>query len=366
MTFETIPFPSRPVAATRSVFSPPRGFAFTILVLGALAVFLGWWQGPGLIRDLQINQNPLELYDYDFDGECTMRRGITDCEVDLTYSHEGQNYESHVSFAFIDFHSGDYEAGVVISADKPELATLTLGLDMLWNRLAVFCVLMLIVVGGAIVMVFNTIQALSANGKVRHPAPGRLVAVDIGSVQEQRGKVLVNYIDHPKGPRSKRQSNTSFASGQAPLTTFDDKGQLVGVAFQRDDRSLPVLLDDRLERVDITPEERNAALAAVAEINQRFAGQPATEAAKKKKGMNPALRGLMAGGGVIVLCILGGFGYWIYYVTSAPSQYDQIGMEINNILPGPLNEWGCDQLQKRFGDQNAPFGCTAADYTSWK
>jgi len=41
-------------------------------------------------------------------------------------------------------------------------------------------------------------------------------------------------------------------------------------------------------------------------------------------------------------------------------------MEINNILPGPINEWGCDQLQKRFGDDRAPHGCTASDYTSWK
>lgn len=366
MTFQTIPFPSRPVAATRSVFSPPRGFAFTIIILGALAAFLGWWQAPGLIRDLQIHQNPLEISDYDFDGECTMRRGITDCEVDLTYNHDGQDYESHVSFAFIDFHTGDYEADVVISADKPELATLTLGLDMLWNRLAVFTVLFLLVVGGALAMVFKTAQAFSANGKVRHPIASRLVPVDIAHAQNHRGSLQVNYVDHPKGPKSRRQSHTRFAAGQEPLTSFDDKGQLVGVGLQPSAGGLPILLDDRLERVDITPEERNAVLAAVAAINQRFADQPAELAAPRKKGMNPALRGLLAGGGVLVLIVLGAFGYWVYYVTSAPSQYDQIGMEINNILPGPLNAWGCAQLQKRFGDQNAPFGCTAADYTSWK
>jgi hypothetical protein len=41
-------------------------------------------------------------------------------------------------------------------------------------------------------------------------------------------------------------------------------------------------------------------------------------------------------------------------------------MEINNMMPEPLNLWGCTQLEARFGGDRAPFGCTAADYTSWK
>ena len=53
-------------------------------------------------------------------------------------------------------------------------------------------------------------------------------------------------------------------------------------------------------------------------------------------------------------------------MTSAGSQFTSPAMDINNMMPAPLNRWGCDQLKKRFGDQRAPFGCTASDYTSWK
>ena len=64
--------------------------------------------------------------------------------------------------------------------------------------------------------------------------------------------------------------------------------------------------------------------------------------------------------------IVGLGGYWLWYVTAAPSQFTSPAMDINNMMPGPINKWGCAQLQERFGDQNAPFGCTAGDYRSWK
>jgi hypothetical protein len=70
---------------------------------------------------------------------------------------------------------------------------------------------------------------------------------------------------------------------------------------------------------------------------------------------------------VLLLLIAGGFfGYWLWYVTSAPSQYNSPGMDINNMMPEALNRWGCDQLKERFGDGRAPFGCVASDYQSWK
>jgi hypothetical protein len=60
------------------------------------------------------------------------------------------------------------------------------------------------------------------------------------------------------------------------------------------------------------------------------------------------------------------FGYWIYYATSATDAFDSIGIEINNLMPQPLNDWACGQLYQRFGTERAPFGCVADDYSSWK
>ncbi|MGO7704663.1 hypothetical protein ACC718_39135, partial [Rhizobium ruizarguesonis] len=57
----------------------------------------------------------------------------------------GRDYDTEVEVMFVDFHTVDYETGLVISADHPELATMSLGLDMLWNRiitLTVFSVLL--------------------------------------------------------------------------------------------------------------------------------------------------------------------------------------------------------------------------------
>ena len=69
---------------------------------------------------------------------------------------------------------------------------------------------------------------------------------------------------------------------------------------------------------------------------------------------------------VIVLAIAAAFAYWVYYVTSTQDRYDSLGMERNNMMPEPLNVWGCKQLEARFGDEPAPFGCTASDFQSWK
>ena len=122
-----------------------------------MAIGLGIWQGPGLWRDWQISQNPLTMPTGDLlDGECGTRRGLTDCEARLVYDCGGRSYDTHVSLAVLDFSSGDYEVELVISRDRPELATVSLGLDMLWNRLAVFAVFMLFFVGGPLAMASDT------------------------------------------------------------------------------------------------------------------------------------------------------------------------------------------------------------------
>jgi hypothetical protein len=78
------------------------------------------------------------------------------------------------------------------------------------------------------------------------------------------------------------------------------------------------------------------------------------------------LTGLRRAVWLTALIVTGVLGYWLYYALAATNAFDEIGMEINNMLPAPMNEWACDKLQLRFGDQRAPYGCTAADFVSWK
>lgn len=365
MTFVTLPLPSRALSVSRNPFAAPRGFAFAVITLVALSAFLGWWQGPGLWRDWQISQNPQVIKNGDIDGECTMRRGITDCDAHLSYSYNGEPYERDVSMAFLDFSSSDYEVEVVISRSEPGLATISLGLDMLWNRSAVFFVLMALLAGGAIAMIIQGLGAARNNRAASTPGRLTLVPVEVTDMRQDRGSLFVSYRDRLKGPKSKRVTHTRFSRGQEALLATNDLGETVGVGVQLEQASSPMLLDAGLERLELTEPERRAALEAFrAEQAQRSAPVPPESETKKRK---PAyLRGLLAGLGVILLFVVGALGYWLYYVTAAPDAFDSIGMEINNLMPEPINAWGCEQLEARFGQERAPFGCTASDYQSWK
>nr|OAP92373.1 hypothetical protein A4U53_03730 [Rhizobium leguminosarum] len=78
-----------------------------------------------MIRDFQISQNPLTLENGDVqNGRCTTRRAVfTDCEARLVYSYGGRDYDTEVEVMFVDFHTGDYETGLVIvsSAKAPRV-----------------------------------------------------------------------------------------------------------------------------------------------------------------------------------------------------------------------------------------------------
>lgn len=332
----------------------------------ALTVFLAWWQGPGLWRDWQINQNPQVIPSGDVDGECSMRRGITTCDAHLTYSYNGEDYARDVSMSFLDFSSSDYSVDVVISRGNPGLATVTLGLEMLWNRLAVFGVLMLLIGGGAIATLIAGIRAWRSNRDAAIAGSLTLVPLEVTDMRVDRGSLFVTYLDRLKGPKSKRLTYTKFDKGQDALLATDDRGATVGVGVKLEHVAVPMLLDSRLERLDLSETERRAALEAF-NAEQSTRSTPVTPAeAEKQKRKGSVLRGIVVFFAIIVLAIVGVAGYWLYYVTSAPDAFDSFGMEINAMLPEDVNAWGCKQLEARFGDTRAPFGCTAADHRTWK
>ncbi|THF54001.1 hypothetical protein [Allorhizobium terrae] len=58
---------------------------------------------------------------------------------------------------------------------------------------------------------------------------------------------------------------------------------------------------------------------------------------------------------------------WYTYVTNTDTPYQEVGIDINSRLPGPLNKWGCDQLHKTFGTMLPPAGCQSeADSRQWR
>ncbi|MGR9478702.1 hypothetical protein [Rhizobium leguminosarum] len=54
------------------------------------------------------------------------------------------------------------------------------------------------------------------------------------------------------------------------------------------------------------------------------------------------------------------------YISNTDSPYDEIGITLNNAMPGPINAWGCAQLKTTFGTSLLPYGCAAENATQWK
>ena len=155
MTFPTLKLPARPLTLKREAIATPVSYYFSIPILLAIAVFMVVTEAPGILRDYRISKNPLVVEDGSIDGQCTTRKAIfTTCEVSLAYEHGGQRYDKDVEVMFVDMHSGDYETGLVIAADEPQLATISLGLDMLWNRIITLAVFTTLLGGGALIMLF--------------------------------------------------------------------------------------------------------------------------------------------------------------------------------------------------------------------
>ena len=367
MNLAQIKLPSRPLSLKRGVISVPGAYYFSIPVLVAILAVMLVAEGPGILRDYQISKDPLEIENGDISGSCKTRKAIfTTCEAELSYDHGGVSYKKDVEVMFVDFHSGDYETGLVISAKNPELATISLGLDMLWNRIITLGVFVALLGFGSLAMLFTLIRVLRVRLQLRHAAPLTVIPVALTAVAEKRSRLFVTYADTVRDDKTKRQSFTHLERGRIPVVVGHTDKHDVALAVLHGNSALPVLIDDQLERIDLTEQERAEALASLAPLlaNETQSGVAAQGAATKK---GPSLlRRLGTFVAIVAVIIVAVFGYWLWYVTSAPSQFNSPGMDINNMLPTALNEWGCARLQERFSDGPAPFGCAAADYRSWK
>lgn len=367
MSMTSLILPSRPLSLRKDSLSTPNAYFWSTPIILALTIFLLIWQAPGVYRDFQISQNPLPLEQGDVrDGRCTTRKAIfTDCEARLVYTYGGKSYDQEVRIMFVDFHVGDYETGLVISADHPELATMSLGLDKLWNRIITLAAFGVFMLGLSLGMIFLGLRIARAKSRLSQPAKLMPVPVEIMAFDRRRGRLAVTYADKIASDKTGRTVYTRMQQGEEPLIVGVNGNNPVALAVRHGDTSLPVLLDGRLQRINgLTDEERRTALAPLQ--TGLAAGQQTTlEEHEPEKQISLWSRVKIA---VILLLmiVVGVFGFWLWYVTSSPTQFQSPGMDLNNLMPAPLNKWGCSQLKARFGHDRAPFGCAAGDYKSWK
>jgi len=234
------------------------------ILLLALGVFLMAWETEGLQRDWKISRNPVVVDDGDVqDGECKTRKAIfTDCEAHLVYMADGTQYETDVALMFVDFNTGDYMVDIIRSGDDPALATMSIGIDKLWNRLVVFTLLMLLMIGGGLLLMWQGARNMRAASILSRPSNLSAIPVSVESATKS-GKRTNYTIRDPAGRRPKAKFITSFRANEEPLLVQNEKGDLVGVAVKHPASPVPVLLDSELNRLDLTPEERAAAVASI-------------------------------------------------------------------------------------------------------
>lgn len=75
---------------------------------------------------------------------------------------------------------------------------------------------------------------------------------------------------------------------------------------------------------------------------------------------------------LFILVIAAGivFGRYVFWVTNwydAEDPFDEVGIGLHKMMPGFVQDWGCAQLKKEFGDKTMPpYGCRLDGERGWR
>ncbi|MCW5747893.1 MAG: hypothetical protein KIT36_17015 [Alphaproteobacteria bacterium] len=223
----------------------------------ALAGGFTAWMAPDVVKDLQIWADPVAVPQAHIgSGKCKTKLVLVTCEARLTYSVGGRRYATSVDFFFVDVHFGDYTANVVRSAGRPELATLDIGLDKIWNRILTLLVLLGLFLAGFGAFVKQAVQTARLKAIVRSTDQLTPVAVTVTQITKSwLNKTAVCVYDdaHHKSrfsERLRKSEDPFFLGGKTALAVLPAGS------------STPILLDEALSRVDLTDGERRTLHAA--------------------------------------------------------------------------------------------------------
>lgn len=233
---------------------------FAALFFAGLAIFFVVSSGPGLLRDWSISRDPILVDDAAIaDGECRTSKGFfVDCSGTVSYTVDGRSLSKEISLMFLDIGSGDYVVDVVRSRSHPDEVTLSIGLDYLWNR-----TITLTVFAGAMALfsaafIRSGLKSDGARRRAGKPSALKVVTVPVIGSENVVGGTVVQF-QYGTDARGKPLLATSrFGKKDGPLLSAGERMEAVAVIPEG--ASVPFLLDERLERLDITPEERSRAL----------------------------------------------------------------------------------------------------------
>ena len=257
--------PNRPVAVT-----PPR----TVAPLGSLGMFallfallggLLWWLGPDLVRDWRVGRDAAQATNVRIESpRCGSRLVVLNlCDVTLIDERGAGGAKRTAWYAFIGTRAAEGLTAVqpLRSATDPALVSTTFGLERRTERsftLALAVALLLACIAAVARMVQQSLSNLNA---FRGLSGQRLVpiVVDIerNNLVPPRRRLWV-YLYDDDGRRGR--AFIELPSKDRPL--FTNSSEKRALALRGERGGTPLLMDARLECLDLTASEKEAFYAA--------------------------------------------------------------------------------------------------------
>lgn len=255
-------FPKRPLKLHKTGLLPGVFSYFFGLALLGLAGFMGYLQLPGILDDWKISQNPVVVADSLISGgKCeTQTIMFVSCEAHVTYTVKSKTFERDVGFWFLDPRGDDYQVEVVRSGDRPQIATLSLGLEMLWNRIIFVAVLIALIAFSGLALFRAGRRADRVRALARKELPVTPVPVTITANKKAIGANTFGYTRPTEGKKRGEVFSARLGRKQEPFWLNSETGEALAVL--QDGGTMPVLLDAELTILDLTPGERHQIMAA--------------------------------------------------------------------------------------------------------
>lgn len=260
-------FPKRALTLIDSAMSRKTVFLaiFTMLILwcvGAGLLNLALILAPGIERDYAIAKDAESFPADDIKGECNSNRGLTGCSASFSYRDStGKRKTTKFAFTFVDFHSGDYDVTAIRSASKPDLVTLNIGLETLWQRIFTAIglgVTGLLGIGAGVLLVSQALATrrknLALSGQVLKPVAVKIIQ------QFEQGKNPFIFYTYTKSELTRRYRANSL--GERAFSPFYLDSPNEALAVTTPDSDYAFLLDENLTRLDLSDAERKKLLEA--------------------------------------------------------------------------------------------------------
>ncbi|WP_433909757.1 hypothetical protein [Sphingomonas yabuuchiae] len=248
--------PARPIQVRRAGFADHyRLLVFSILLgLGALAIVATIW--PGLYADYRILRAPVEVPQASMvDGECRMRKFSVRCNATIAYPRDGAIQSRAVSFSYMAFSNADRATRIVAERGNPDNITLSLAIEEFWNRFLGSLLVVVVFAVFSVLMMRRFLHQSASIKAMRQQAPLRPVWARITQRTDKKDRSRITYA-----PIDPALTGKAIASGLAkderPWTHYDPaQDETFTLAVVHPAATLPVLLDERLDRLDLTPDE---------------------------------------------------------------------------------------------------------------